>query len=336
VISAPAKPLWEAFKKVKAAISYRNPHLSISNVQVKDGRIYASDGSMTASAPFPLDLEFTVQGEALGEVLRRGNNRKTEYEFELEGSTLVVRNGQCRSQIQTCLTDFKHHSGPEGDPMPVPEGFVEALRIVAPIMSPDRSLIYACGAFLARNAVYATNMIAIAEATHAAWESDVDITVPDWAVDHIIAREEKPCAVSYTPTTVSVSWDDGSWMVSSRYDQEMPPAVPALARAVSVGEEYTLSEDWREAFDVLSKGDVSEIIIAPGRMQCGGVGSIFEAEIDSLVSRVTYWNPKFLSPILKVATRFNPGLWPGPCPWAGEGCRGLIWGSPAGRALDEF
>lgn len=313
----------EAYTKVKAAVVAGDISF-LSHICVRDGMMFATDSRMTAAAEVDFEGSFMAPANEFYKavvILGEEGLKITVKDI----SKLVVSKSRRRVTINTLDPQEFDYNLPEGEPLRVPYGFVESLKAVQPFMSGDRTKAWANAVRIKNNHAYATNNITVAKSSFKQWNKDVDLTIPDWVVNYILARDVELEYMSFTPTSVSFNWVDNSWVRSARLAQEMPDVVIDLVDKIEVPE-FELSDDWKESFDTVTLMSDDVLLITPTLIKAGKGHAKIEAEVDSPVEEETMWHPKYLALVVAQSTHFDPSKWPAACSWSGDNCRGLIVG----------
>lgn len=313
----------DAYSKVKAAVASSETTF-LSHICVKAGMMFATDSRMTAAAEVDFDGTFMAPAQEFYRAMTILGEDNIKVKIK-DDHKIVISKSRRRVTIETLDPEGFAYQLPKGDPLRVPKGFVEALKAVAPFMSDDRTKAWANAVRIKNNTVYATNNITVVCSEFAGWGSDVDITVPDWVINYILSRDVELEFMSYTDSSVSFNWKDNSWLSSARLSQEMSDVVLTLIDKIEDAE-FALTEEWKEAFNMVTQMSDDVLFVTPSMIKAGKGHAKIEAEVLSVVEEDTAWHPKFLELVVKQATHFDPGGWPGACSWKGANSRGLIIG----------
>lgn len=309
--------------KIKAALSRQGavvPHLAY--YLVKDRYIHASDGRMTAAAPFPSDMwgEFLVPGEEFELLLER---LPGEPEIIVEPSRIKMRSGRMRGTIETLPVAEAHYAGPELEWANPPEGLLQAFRRIRPFISDNAVHYWALCAALGDGVMLATNNVSLVEVSCPGLKGR-DSLLPLWAVDYVLARTEPLTGWQIADSYAAFRWEDGSWMRTQLVSATFPEEANALLARMAPPT-WEVPDEWREAYFAVA-GALEEIIEIDATAMRGKKGkAAIEHEVASPCVR-SRWNPKFLDAVVRCAARFQLDAYPAAASFEGNGIRGLIVG----------
>jgi hypothetical protein len=308
------------FKKVKAAID-ANDFTALSYVTIKDGWMKATDSRMTIAVQVDLDLDVMIPGAEFEKAL---TVLGADCKIEQKEQSIVVKVGRRRITINTLLPEDRTDFEPIGEMHSVSADFMQGLRACAPFMSDDYSKMYACTVHVKEGALFATNNVSIVEYKVKACP-DIDAGLPEWLVKYMLSRNEKVRMISATSQAICVWFEDLSWIRSSRVSNEMPDMVFKIIDN-NPAADIEVTKEWRDSFDTVSKMSNEVVTIGAERMEAGVGQAVLIDEVNTAVEDDTHWNPKFMAPVVKLATHIDLSPYPGACPWRGEGVRGLVIG----------
>jgi hypothetical protein len=311
----------ESIDKVRRALSRQGIVDRLTYYLVKDGFVCASDGRMTAGAPFPSNLTFLVPGGEFEKVVDHLQGNTTELTL-LDGK-LLLKSGRLRATIETLPLDQAFYPHPEGAWLPPPDGLVEALRRVRPFVSDNATRPWALCVSLRTGAIMATTNVALVEVACPALLCD-ELLLPCWAVDFILFHPAKLTGVIFQQNNACFQWDDKSWMVSQLGEGKFPEVCSGM---LDNGEDPTweIPQEWRDALIGISK-------LCSGEILCGAVSmvgktekSVVEYEVTS-PAEASKWEQRYLTTVVQAATHLALTSWPKPARFKGTGIRGVIAG----------
>lgn len=327
-----------ATTRIKNALSNRDYISAYTHFHLKDGRVYASDGALTASAPIDEQLEHVVPAEEFDKALQIfGSDAKYEWSEE----TLLVKKGKRRMTIRLLPPDQVALTEPASLWQVVPSDFQECLKKIRPFISDDASRPWALTAWLkpdhaGRHVCIATNNITVTEIQmeqKSKFSVPLDVQIPNFAIDFLLAREQKVTHIAAEKNKVSFGFEDSSQVTSQLFAIKMPDQVPSMLDLLekSSGDLFQLTDEWRDAYKHIVMLSPEELTIGPEIMKAGRKQALLEIEIKSPSPRDTtkaesHWNPKFLSPIVDMAKYIDFGNYPKASAFFGPGIRGLIIG----------
>lgn len=322
----------EAYNWTKEAMSGKGLQPLQQFYLVKDGMITMTDGRMTASHPFPYDQTFCAAGEPTEKLLNRLPEPIT---IAVEEDHAVFRHKRLSGKIRTASAEDWEQliRRPDAAKLPLPSRLLHGLRQLRPFISDNASRQWALCVLAANDTLYATNNIAVAAAPEIDLD-DVRALIPNWAVDFVIAREEGLTHWSHGEGYLCFHWANGAWMRTQLVVDEFPTTVEEIIGRGGWAE-HELTDDWREAYDHIASLSANVITLYSDRMT--GFNNEKEGEATMAVTveasspvpdgqEYSRWDPRYLAPVMQVATHFDPQKYPNPCPFRGDGVVGVVVG----------
>lgn len=313
-----------AIAKVKAAVATKDlaPHLT--HFLVKQGEIIATDGEIFAGAPFPDARTYLVPAKEFEKVITRLGDAA---EIALEENSIVISVKRYRSRVKT-LADHTQYTylHPEGTMVKPPKGFVGILRRLRPFISDNATRRFAMAYRLRASNVTVTNNVVMARCDFAA-KTKFNHLVPVWAIDNVLSRKEvELTSLQYTDKSFSFIFDDDSWLRTPLIDDAFPDdALDGVMKTAGTAK-WEVTKDWREVYATVSDLSEETIRLLPDKIT-GGMGhQDTQGDVKTPVKDQTAWAPKFLTPVINLATHFDPALYPKPCPWHGREIKGVVMG----------
>ena len=312
----------EALSWVKDALTSKAVSPELTHYLVRDGRIYATDGRMTASHLFPSKETFCVSGAEFEAVIARANNNTS---IELGDGCIVVHSGRLRGTIKTI--DPKDWFCPVvGESrIVIPSRLLPALKQLRPFISDNASRPWALCVRAAVDTLYATNNVSAV----AVPEIDLDgvnVLIPYWAVDFVLSRDGVT-HWEHGDGYVAFHWASGAWMRTQLMNDEYPPQVEEIIGKGGVAN-HAIRPEWKAAFEEACGLIEDVLVLHPDKMT--GINKNLNVEIaaETLAPTLGYsaWVPKFLAPVIACATHWQPDTYPGPTPFRGDGIIGVIVG----------
>lgn len=312
------------------ALSSKNLAREMTHYRVERGEIRATDGRLTAGHPFPHDGPFLVPGAEFEKILKR---LEGDPRIDLGEGNIVLKYGRSRGTIKTLPIEKWDYPGIDEDAWDeVPEGLVAALRDLRPFVSDNATQPWALGVALYHGYAYATNNVVLAGVRCDAL-GEINAIMPVWAVEFLIDREEGLAQWQWTDHYVAFQWESGAWMRAQLIDAQFPEQA---TRLVTSAEQATPSEpitkEFKKVYDRASALCDGLIIITPEAIR----GNFGEASFEDGVSLPTLatsdgglstlWASKYLTPVLAVATSWEPVSWPKPAFFKGDRIFGVIMG----------
>jgi len=311
----------EQYKLIHEAIGNDSVVPIHAYVLCQGGRLWATDGRLTASAPVPSLHRYLVHGEAFRKALEHLPDATVE-QIDLN---MRLKRGRARVTLKGLA--------PETFPLPdaaqdvfvaLPDaaGVVEALRKLAKFRGDGALHPWSTGVYFNGTVAIATNNLAIA-AVDCTFPFD-DVLMPGWLVDFLLAAIEPPAEACLTASHLKVRWASGleldALLMTDRF---YAPAV-AMAEEIDRTPSHVIPEDWREAVLRFATFDPNVI----------EVGETLRASTDRIeledgvtiggVGETRVWGTKLLAAAVEHATHMD--LSGTMATWTGPGVRGLFAG----------
>lgn len=318
-----------SIKKVKPALASQNIVQEFTHFLVKDSFVYAQDGRITAAAPLSEDLGyFLVPAQELERTLLTFESAGAKkITIKATDKNLMLSTEKHKSRIK--IADpalFKIRSETAGHKHTVTQAFKSALRIVHPFLSKNATQLWAMGAYIQGDKIYATNNVCLISA-------DIEPfgfsgMLPLWAIDFILMRNENLVSLQGDENSLRVEWEDGSWMRSQLIQGEFPEQGITMLNTLTDANNV-LTDEWKRAFRECASFCEEEIVLYADKI----IGKRDTVEFESLAvtpvtdeQQLSAWHPKFLSSVVDIAEKFDPQNYPRPCTFSGKGFRGIIVG----------
>lgn len=316
----------EALEKVKSAVSQKDVVAHLTHYLIAGGQIVASDGRMTAGAPFPDQRTFLVPAEDFEKVVMRLGKDPV---ITLEENAIVVKAGRYRATVRTLDPAQYHYQLPEGECLAVPGGFLDRLRAVRPFVSDNATQPWSLCVHCTHERLAAANNICAAISKDSGLPPGTNALLPIWAVDYVLSRKEGLTGLHISANSMAFRWADGSWMRTQLVAAEFPTQLDKM-----LGEtpepDWEIPADWREAYARVADLTDDAVRLHGDRIVGGRADrTTVEGEAFTPVHKEdghTTWNPKFLTPVIEAATHWKPDAYPRPAPFRGRLIFGLIMG----------
>lgn len=295
---------------------------------VRDRTITASDGKMTACAPFPYDGTFLVPGV---DFERQVDKIPDLGSITVNDHNIIVKGPKSRGTISTMSTDFfDYHSKPGTTWNDVPPRFLEALALVRPFISDNAIHPWALATALGAEHLYATTNVSLIKVDCPMIDGSGQL-LPYWAIDYLLARKDELVGIQVYPNYAAFKWDDDSWLRTSLIDAEFPAMVNQLFQKY-VEPEWEITDEWRAAYELVSGVSEGLIEVYADKLVGRQDQSVTEHDIPDTPlpdgHECSKWPPKFLDAVIDVATHWQPNMYPAPSIFAApaQGVRGFIVG----------
>lgn len=304
----------ESLKFVSRALAHNDHIPEFHHFAIRGGRVTASDGTMTASAPLNLSFDAAPLGIPMVKAL---DACADVISLVREKSILTVRSGSFSATIPCVDVKTIPVVQPEGIGF-LPVDIVLAFKALRPFISSDPSRPAVNSILLTGESAYSTNNICIAQY----WLGTpfpYSLNVPVAFVDEVIRHKEEPKTCQMTESSLTLHYSDGKWLKTQLIALEWPHAAGVLNKAWEGAVLAPISPQLKEACQTLAtfgavttsfKGDKVTGDLASVDVECPKEGSFYT---------------KFLKDVLGVAKEADWSK--NPVPWNGENnLRGVLCG----------
>ncbi|PHR58734.1 MAG: hypothetical protein COA47_10025 [Robiginitomaculum sp.] len=208
----------ETLNFVKGAVGKKGAAPILSHFHIKGGRILATNGNITISAPTDLSIEAKVPASRFIQAMRSVG--KKEYEIKTTQKNLIVKAGSFRVQLPLTTIAF-----PEVEPgdynYELPETFLAHLAVALPFIADDPSRPWACGLSIKGGCIYATDNTSLIQIM-ADIHTDLAFVLPIYAVEELIRMKTVPGSVSVDECSATFHYSDTSWFRTNLFTQPWP------------------------------------------------------------------------------------------------------------------
>jgi len=295
------------------ALSSKNLAREMTHYRIQDREIRATDGRLTAGHPFDYtDEAFLVPGAEFEKLIKRLPGTVTIQKGE---DKVTLRAGRSTGTIKTLPIEEWDYPGIDDDGWEdAPEGLISALKDLRPFVSDNATHAWALGVALYHGYAYATNNVALAGVRCDAL-GEINAILPVWAVEFIIDRAEGLVDWAWTDTYVAFRWENGAWMRAQLIDAVFPEqAVKMILSAQQSTPSQPITNEFREAYKRAAELCPGAIVVTSNAIsgEFGEARYTEGAEQETLVGRLepTIWSTKHLTPVIDVATSWEPNAWP--------------------------
>lgn len=331
--------LLTATNRIKQALSTKDFDASLTHYHLRNGRVFAANGSLTASCPITESLEHVVPAEELDKAFTIFGSDAT---FTWSEDTLVIKKNKKRMTIRLLKPDGVPLIEPTPKTYVVGPDFTQSMRKIRPFISDDASRPWALTAWLHKgtHGFYvwtATNNIVVIEvdASEGFEQSGIDCQVPNFALDFVLKREQRLTHFGHDATKASFFFDDESQLTTQLFSLKMPDMVSNMLHEQGcydtnvVG--FELTDSWKSAYKELVQLGAEEVVLGISTMTAGKRQATLEVDCETpapfdSTKPTSCWNPKFLTPITELATHIDFSAYPKAAKFFGPGLRGLIIG----------
>ena len=312
---------------LNAAIAGKELSAGMTYYKVNDDTISATDGKLTACAPWPYGGKFFVPGAEFEKVLKRmsGEPKITEAE-----GCIKIKSGRFSGTIQTLpLTEWGYPGIEKADWQKIPKGLLPLLAALRPFVSENEQPAWGRCVALEDGWAYATNNMTIAGAACKELGA-VKALLPAEALDFILGRVDGLSEWTGDDNFIAFRWANGAWMRTQLVVGQFPEKAAALVKgAWKQKPTQKVSDEFKEALERVSELAEDTVLIYADRLEARFDKAVVEDGVKCEVPKgvkCSIWGAKFLLPALQAADAWAPAVWPSPAPFKGPLVAGYIVG----------
>ena len=313
---------------LNAALAGKELSAGMTYYKINENTISATDGRLTACAPWAWGGKFFVPGAEFEKVLKRmpGDDIKIK---EVDGG-IKLQCGRFSGTIQTLpLTEWAYPGIDGAAWAPVPDGMLKLFKALRPFVSENEQPAWGRCIALADGWAFATNNMTIAGAACKGL-GDAAALLPAWCVDFVLGRLDGLAEWTRDEHFVAFRWGNGAWVRSQLIIGQFPEKASAMVKAAwKAKPTQEVSEEFKEALGRVSELAEDTVAIYADRLEARFDKALVE---DGIACEVpvgadhSIWGARFLLPALQAADRWQPSVWPQPAPWRGAVVAGYIVG----------
>lgn len=312
----------KSLKFVQGAITKKNLMPALTHFRIKDGHVMGSNGMITLSSPIALDLDVSPKAAPFIKAIQ---TCKTTVQMSLTpANKLAIRSGGFKAFID-CNEEPYPEIIPDGENVPVPEGFLDSLKNLERFIAEDDSRRWARGILFRGESAFATNNVILAQFWLGA-KFPCDICIPDPAVQELIRLGEEPISVQISEKALTFHFEGDRWLRAQAYDTAWPP-VEELLDKCQLESVATIDADFFTKVAELTPftDELNRLYFKDGRLMTQPTEDA-GASMECSIAQVGIFNAKQLRLLEGVITNVDFTQYPKPCPFFGDNVRGLIVG----------
>lgn len=285
--------------------------------RISEGRIYSSNGTVTFSAPIPLEFDANPNADDFCAAVK---NCDEGFTLGYDGAQIIFRSGKFSAKVG-CVTEGVEVR-PIGQAVATGVGcqILPALKALQPFIGDDPKRAWSNGILFRGKSAFATcNTIIIEHWCGASFPTE--FIIPEAGVKTLLKIGEEPAWIAVDGKTVVVGLSGDRWFRIESFEENWPDVSGIFAMS-NWGNVPETPEGLFPAMAKLSgfAGAFADAFIHEGAISVGGA----KIEVDGLAGTAkTPW--KFLAMLEGVATKlsFSDGL---RIRFIGKGVRGLLSG----------
>lgn len=292
---------------------------------IYNGVAYAQNETMQSSVPLVLGADFSAPGAELETALAR---MSSDPSVSFTDGVLALKAGRLSATVPcTAMEPPPLYEAPVGGQWAdLPDNFLAALKAGCPfIIGPQQGW---------------ANTIRLADGRLTVINNrcGIDVAIPGLECPSSLLTKElaefllscpPPARYATKPKTAFLfEWDDGRSVHMQLVDSEMPAKIDQIFAAAGQDAPIAITPDWRAAYEDAAAIAESFIEVRADSISVGkGTSRVtIDAESGLPHDHVSYWETKLLTPMVAVATHWNPGAYPKAALFKGPALYGLVLG----------
>lgn len=208
----------DAFDFVQGSVSKKELQPALTYLQIKDGFVRSSNGTITACSPIKLTLEARPHATSLFTALKACSGT-VALSLTPEGK-LMVKAGSFRAFVN-CTEETPIDVTPQGVRIPLPKDFLPILKKLAPFMAKDSNRPWAQGILFRNNSAFATNNVVLVE-HWLGYSFPIPVNLPHVAIDELLRINEEPESIQLSENTCTFFFKEGKWLHTPTFSPKWP------------------------------------------------------------------------------------------------------------------
>jgi len=323
----------DALQFVKGTVIEKSVTPHLTHVRIADGRVTATDGTVTLSAPIALDLQALPRAAPFVKAVAKCKDEAAIY--MTDKGRLGVRSGKFRAYIE-CLPEehAQMFSQPEGNVSEIDASLplLTVLRTMLPFIGKDASREWSRGVLLTGNSCFATNNIVLIEHWLGNTAFPVHVNLPEKAIKELLRINKPPTHIQTTANSATFHYADGAWLQTRLYDLQWPN-VRAMLEAAPLSQPFTHTSALAEALRTVQElteglgAYIKDGVVNTSRQD--GEGASYD--VDELAGVELTVNIQQAAAVCDLAQQIDFSTYPKAMPWRGKtayggSVRGLLMG----------
>lgn len=306
---------------VQGAVAKKDLVPSLTHFRIKDGTIRGYNGMLGLCCP--IDVNLDVSPRAVPFVKAIQTCADTIQLHMTPAGRLSVKSGKFKAFIDCIHEDFPEVT-PEGVEIPLKEGLLATLKLLAPFIAEDASRPWARGILFKGQSAFATNNVCLIE-HWLGYQFPVEINIPKAAVAELLRIGEEPERLQMTAESVTFHFSGERWLRTQTYTTEWPDL--SLVLNQNSNQEKVPEGIWQAIENLIPFVDeLGRIFLCPGLVSTGITeGKDAVIELPEVQANACF-NFEQLLLLKTVAKSVDFSSYPRPCLFQGNEIRGAIVG----------
>lgn len=313
----------QTLKFVQGAVAKKDFVPSLTHFRIEGGFIKGYNGKIGLCSPIDMDLD--VSPRAVPFIKAIQSCKETVTMHMTKAGRLAIKSGKFKAFVE-CIEDTEYPDiDPEGELIELNEGFLPAIKTIAPFISEDASRPWARGILFKEQSVYATNNIVVIE-YWLGYDFPVEVNVPQEAIKELIRVNEEPSHLQVSANHITFHYPDGKWIKAQQLDLKWPDVSNILDRESDL---MPFPEDFFDGVESLLPflDEVGRVYMTTTVLSTSleeGVGA--SQEVSGDLPELACFHGKQLLLLKGIAEAVDFNMYPTACLFQGDYLRGAIVG----------
>lgn len=315
----------EQLQFVRGAVAKKDFVPVLQSFRIRNSTVLGFNGELALCSPLACDLDVAPVASALVKALTACEGTVSLH-YDAELRKLVVHSGKVGVFVP-CLENADWPDiRPDGETLALGAPLLPALRSLQPFIGQDASRPWSRGVLLRGSSAFATNNVILAEAWVGA-ELARSVNIPENAVTELLRIGQEPERLLVTETSLCAMFPGGAWLRTQLLSADWPD-VTAMLDSAQWDSLPALPAGLLEAVETLAPfvDDVGRLHFFDGFASTSAQPDKDGASAPAPCSAPGCFHFSQLLALKGMATSVHFGAYPNPCPFTGEGLRGLFMG----------
>lgn len=322
--------LQDAIKFLKGAVARNLPGRAPGLYIFHEGWCYAQNTAVIAAYPVPHILgTFALAADGLEAALSRFDGEPVISAGDNDG-VIAMKSGRIRSSLKLMHADPPASTMPTESWEPIPQTLAKALRMTAVFVSDSGT--WQQGVKLATNVVAAINNKNAIEIEVAGLTINGTILMSNDCIGYLDGVND-PDYMSFNPSSICFRWMNDAWIRCQLLVYEWLDIADKAIEEVGDVAPIVINDEWREAFaDAAALGEANgSVEVTPTGLISRSEHATTNIDLGTGVETTTKWAFDALTPVIKIADRWNPDVPGGKARFYGPNLRGVVAGVDRAR-----
>jgi len=313
----------ESLRFVQGAVAHKDFVAALTHFRIEKGLIKGFNGMIGLCSPIDMNLDITPNAEQFVKAIR--TCKDTIQLHVTKAGKLSIKSGQYKALINCLEKESFPEIVPEGKPIEVEKGFLNAIKKLELFIVDDASRQWSRGILFRGKSAYATNNIILAE-VWLGYDFPVEVNIPRAAINELLRINEEPSSIMVSENRITFLFSGDRWLCSQTLSTQWPDVTgllnkPSNALPVPLGLFQALA-DIAPFTDTMEK-----VYFQPGLVSSDISSSENGASVElETINFSGIFNYKQILLLDGVANKIDFSTYPAPCAFFGENIRGVIIG----------